>query len=195
MRDAWGLHTEDCACRHWFFIYPEGHLGEDYCHYAGDIRLNHEVAHFTFQVEIDRHHHIFTWRINRNELVWLTKNLKLHADRFQLIQLQTDVTFDFIWSFLHTADPFSPKWTHSTHLNFLLLKSFFGGGSFSIYVNRKALWNTSTHDVYDVWLQEAGTVVSVQGSVLQIHSKSTTQATFLQDCTAFLLKESRFYIL
>lgn len=95
--DVWGLHTEDCACRDWFFIYPEGHLGEDYCHYAGDIRLNHEVAHFPFQVEVDRHHHIFTWRINRNELVWLTKSLKLQADRFQLMQLQTDVTFDSIW--------------------------------------------------------------------------------------------------
>lgn len=69
MRDVRGLHTKDCACRDRFFVYPEGHLGEDYCHYAGDIRLNHEVAHFTFQVKVDRHHHIFTWRINKRELV------------------------------------------------------------------------------------------------------------------------------
>lgn len=77
MRVVWGLHTEDCACWNGLFIYPEGHLGEDHCHYAGDICLNHEVAHFTFQVEVDCHHHIFTCRINRKELVSATKHLKL----------------------------------------------------------------------------------------------------------------------
>lgn len=102
MRDVWGLHTKDRACRDWLFIYPEGHLGEDYCHYAGDIRLNHEVAHFSFQVEVDCHHHIFTWSIKRNEVVWLTQqDSTLRDERFSL---QTDVTFDFylIWLLLYT---------------------------------------------------------------------------------------------
>lgn len=62
-RDLWVILTEDCSSRDWFLIYPEGHLGEDYCHDAGDIRLNHEVAHFPLQVEVHCHHHVFTWRI------------------------------------------------------------------------------------------------------------------------------------
>lgn len=62
-RDLCAIRTEDCSSRDRFFIYPEGHLGEDYCHDAGDIRLNHEVAHFPLQVEVYCHHHVFTWRI------------------------------------------------------------------------------------------------------------------------------------
>lgn len=68
-RDRRVIRTENCACRDRLFINPEGHLGEDNCHYAGDVCLDHEVAHFTFQVEVHRHHHIFTWRSNTNELV------------------------------------------------------------------------------------------------------------------------------
>lgn len=53
-------HTKDSSGRYGFLIYPERHLGKDYSHDAGDVRLNHEVAHFPFQVEVDRHYHIFT---------------------------------------------------------------------------------------------------------------------------------------
>lgn len=53
-------HTKDSSGGYGFLIYPERHLGKDYSHDAGDVRLNHEVAHFPFQVEVDRHYHIFT---------------------------------------------------------------------------------------------------------------------------------------
>lgn len=68
--DLWLILTEDSSGRHRFLIYPEGHLGKDYCHDARDVRLNHEVAHFPFQVEIDRHHHVFTWKraVNRKQV-------------------------------------------------------------------------------------------------------------------------------
>ncbi len=42
-------------------------LEKDYSHDAGDVRLNHEVAHFPFQVEVDRHYHIFTWKSRERE--------------------------------------------------------------------------------------------------------------------------------
>lgn len=48
VRVVWDVHTEDCARRHWLLVYPEGHLWEDHCHDAGNVCLDHEVAHFAF---------------------------------------------------------------------------------------------------------------------------------------------------
>lgn len=59
-KDLRVIHTKDSSGGYGFLIYPERHLGKDYSHDAGDVRLNHEVAHFPFQVEVDRHYHIFT---------------------------------------------------------------------------------------------------------------------------------------
>ncbi len=59
--------TKDSSGRHGFLIYPERHLRKDYSHDAGDVRLDHEVAHFPLQVEVDRHYHIFTWKSRERE--------------------------------------------------------------------------------------------------------------------------------
>ena len=56
-----GVRTEHGPCRDGLLVDPEGHLGEDDCHDAGDVRLNHEVAHLPLEVEVNRHHHVLTW--------------------------------------------------------------------------------------------------------------------------------------
>lgn len=83
--------------------------------------------------------------INRNELAWLTMHLKLRADRFQLIQLETHVTFDHL--FLHRPH-FHPNGQPSSTLAFCCYVLF---GSFSLYGNQQALLNDScVRDVYRV---------------------------------------------
>lgn len=59
--------TEHGARRHGLAVQPEGHLREDDGHYAGEIRLDHEIANFPFQMEIRCHHHIFSCTRNDEE--------------------------------------------------------------------------------------------------------------------------------
>lgn len=92
--DLWLILTEDSSGRHRFLIYPEGHLGKDYCHDAWDVCLNHEVAHFPFQVEIDSHHHVFTW--------------KTAGNRKQFFNFFVYITMHPETSFINQSDQFQP---------------------------------------------------------------------------------------
>ena len=56
------VRTEHGPRRHRLLVDPEGHLGEDDGHDAGDVRLDHEVAHLPLEVEVNRHHHVLTCR-------------------------------------------------------------------------------------------------------------------------------------
>lgn len=42
-------------------------MGEDNCHDAGQIRLNHKIANFSFQVEVRCHYYIFSCRRQKKE--------------------------------------------------------------------------------------------------------------------------------
>lgn len=59
--------TEDSACRHRLPVQPEGDLRENDGHYAGEIRLDHEIANFPFQMEIRCHHYIFSYIRNEKK--------------------------------------------------------------------------------------------------------------------------------
>lgn len=54
--------TKDGPGRHRLSVEPEGDLGEDDGHDAGQVRLDHKVADFPLQVELSRHDCVFTWR-------------------------------------------------------------------------------------------------------------------------------------
>lgn len=43
-------------------VEPEGDLGEDDCHDAGQVSLDHKVANLPLQVEVGRHDSVFTCR-------------------------------------------------------------------------------------------------------------------------------------
>lgn len=52
--------TEHSSRRHRFSVKPERHLGENDSHDARQIRLNHKIPNFSFQVEMSCHYGIFT---------------------------------------------------------------------------------------------------------------------------------------
>lgn len=53
--------TEHSSGRHRLSIEPEGDLGQDDRHDAGQIRLDHKVADLPLQMEVSRHDRVFTW--------------------------------------------------------------------------------------------------------------------------------------
>lgn len=52
--------TEHSPGRDGLSVEPEGHLGEDDGHDAGEIRLDHKVTNFPLQVEVGRHHDVLS---------------------------------------------------------------------------------------------------------------------------------------
>lgn len=61
---GWGQEgnlTKDSPSWNWFLVNPEGDLGQDYSHYTRNVSLDQEKAHFSLQMEVNGHDHIFTW--------------------------------------------------------------------------------------------------------------------------------------
>lgn len=52
--------TEHSSSRHRLSVQPERHLGENDGHDARQVRLNDKVADFPLQMEMSRHHRVFT---------------------------------------------------------------------------------------------------------------------------------------
>lgn len=52
--------TEDGPGRDGLLVDPEGDLGQDDCHDAGDVGLNEKEAHLPLQVEVNRHDDVLT---------------------------------------------------------------------------------------------------------------------------------------
>lgn len=65
--DKW-MHrlTEDGPGRDGLLVDPEGDLGQDDRHDAGDVGLDEEEAHLPLQVEVNRHDDVLTWRRTTN---------------------------------------------------------------------------------------------------------------------------------
>jgi len=55
-----GRLTKDGPGRYGLSVEPEGHLGQDDGHDAGQVRLDHKVADLPLQVEVGGHHHVFS---------------------------------------------------------------------------------------------------------------------------------------
>lgn len=53
--------TENGPGWHRFPVQPEGHLGQDDCHDAGQVGLYDEVANLPLQVELSRHDSVLAW--------------------------------------------------------------------------------------------------------------------------------------
>lgn len=54
--------TKDCSGWDGLLVDPEGDLGQDDRHDAGNVRLDEEKAHLPLQVEVNRHYDVLTWR-------------------------------------------------------------------------------------------------------------------------------------
>lgn len=52
--------TKDGSGWHRFPVQPERHLGEDDGHDAGEVGLDDKVADLPLQMEMSRHHRVFT---------------------------------------------------------------------------------------------------------------------------------------
>lgn len=52
--------TKDSPGRDGFSVEPERHLGQDDCHDAGQICLDHKVTNFPLQVEVGCHHDVLS---------------------------------------------------------------------------------------------------------------------------------------
>lgn len=55
------LLTKHSPRRHRFSVQPERHLGENDCHDAREVRLDDKVADLPLQMEMSRHHGVFTY--------------------------------------------------------------------------------------------------------------------------------------
>lgn len=57
--------TKDSSCRYRFSVEPKGDLGENNCHYAWQVSLNHKIANLSLQVEVSSHNNIFSWKVKK----------------------------------------------------------------------------------------------------------------------------------
>lgn len=55
------LLTKHSPRRYRFSVQPERHLGENDCHDAREVRLDDKVADLPLQMEMSRHHGVFTY--------------------------------------------------------------------------------------------------------------------------------------
>lgn len=69
--------TKDSPGRDGFSVEPERHLGQDDCHDAGQICLDHKVTNFPLQVEVGCHHDVLS--CGRQ-----TEHMKVRESRYTL---------------------------------------------------------------------------------------------------------------
>lgn len=81
---------------HRFSVQPERHLGKNDCHDAGEVRLDDKVADLPLQMEMSRHHCVFTY----GEMIrgQLTEQHSCHSGDHFVQTLTPDFSIFFFFS-------------------------------------------------------------------------------------------------
>lgn len=98
-----------------FSVQPEGHLGENNCHDARQVRLNDKVANLPLQMEMSRHHCVLTCTRKKSNICVKTS---YHSHCFH-VSLSSFKQVNFLKAIsFHSFEAILAFWVskHSSHL-------------------------------------------------------------------------------